>query len=74
MMTHMCVDATTRAATDYGYECLIARDACATRGLEFDNRAVSAMDVHTSFLAALDGTYGRVLSADEILIEAEKGL
>jgi nicotinamidase-related amidase len=74
MMTHMCVDATTRAATDYGYECLIAQDACATRGLEFGSRTVSAMDVHTSFLAALDGTYGRVLSAEEILSEAEKGL
>ena len=74
MMTHMCVDATTRAATDYGYECLIAQDACATRNLEFGSRAVSAMDVHTSFLAALDGTYGKVLSADEILSEVEKDL
>jgi len=74
MMTHMCVDATTRAATDYGYECLIAHDACATRSLKFGDRVVSALDVHTSFLAALNGTYGKVMSADEILVELNKHL
>jgi len=72
MMTHMCVDATTRAATDYGYECLIAHDACATRSLKFGDRVVSALDVHTSFLAALNGTYGKVMSADEIMAELYK--
>jgi len=74
MMTHMCVDATTRAATDYGYECLIAHDACATRSLKFGDRVVSALDLHTSFLAALNGTYGKVMSADEILVELNKHL
>lgn len=67
MMTHMCVDATTRAATDYGLECLIAHDACATRSLKFGDRVVSALDVHTSFLAALQGTHGKVMSADELM-------
>jgi nicotinamidase-related amidase len=74
MMTHMCVDATTRAATDYGYECLIAHDGCATRSLEFGDRVVSALDVHTSFLAALNGTYGKVMSADEIMAGLNKHL
>ncbi len=72
MMTHMCVDATTRAATDYGYECLVAHDACATRSLKFGDRVVSALDVHTSFLAALNGAYGKVMSVDEILAELNK--
>lgn len=72
MMTHMCVDATTRAATDFGYECLIAYDGCATRSLKFGDRAVSALDVHTSFLAALNGTYGKVMSAAEIVAELNK--
>ena len=67
MMTHMCVDATTRAATDYGYECLIVQDACATRTLKLGDRVISAPDVHTAFLAALNGTYGRVMSAREIV-------
>lgn len=69
MMTHMCVDATVRAATDYGYECLVAHDACATHSLRFGDTVVSAPDVHASFLAALNGAYGRVLSADEIVAE-----
>ena len=74
MMTHMCVDATARAAADYGYPLLIAHDACAARSLNFGGRTVSATDVQTSFLAALNGMYGKVLSADEILIELEKRL
>jgi nicotinamidase-related amidase len=72
MMTHMCVDATTRAATDYGYDCLIAHNACTTRSLKFGARVVAALDVQASFLAALNGSYGRVLSADEISAEIAK--
>lgn len=67
MMTHMCVDATVRAATDYGFECLIAHNACATRALNFSGRIVPAADVHAAFLAALNGSYGKVLSTAEIL-------
>jgi nicotinamidase-related amidase len=63
----MCVDATTRAATDYGYECRIAEDACATRSLKLNERVVSAQDVHIAFLAALNGPYGRVMVADAIM-------
>ncbi len=70
----MCVDATARAATDYGYECLITHDACATRSLKFNDRIVPALDVHTSFLAALNGSYGKVMSADEILAELIRNL
>jgi len=51
----MCVDATTRAATDYGFECRIVQDACATRSLKLDDQVVSAKDVHAAFLAALNG-------------------
>ncbi len=61
MMTHMCVDATVRAANDLGFECLIAGDACATRDLQFEGQQVTADFVHRSFLAALDGTYGKVV-------------
>src|SRR3546814_18366252 len=34
-MSHMCIDATTRAASDYGYKTTVVQDACATRDLEF---------------------------------------
>ena len=36
MMTHMCVDATTRAAKDFGLECIVIGDACATKDLEIN--------------------------------------
>ncbi len=72
MMTHMCVDATVRAATDYGFDCRIVQDACATRNLELGNHAVSASDVHVAFLAALNGVYGRVMTADAVIAELQK--
>jgi nicotinamidase-related amidase len=67
MMSHMCVDATCRAAFDLGYECLTAHDACATRALEWNGRKVAAADVHASFMSALAAVYARVLAADEII-------
>lgn len=67
MMTHMCVDATTRAAVDFGFECLIAHDACATKALTFQGQVIPAQHVHGSFLAALSASYGKVLSVEEII-------
>jgi len=32
-MSHMCIDAVTRSAKDFGYNCAVAHDACATSGL-----------------------------------------
>jgi nicotinamidase-related amidase len=66
MMTHMCVDATTRAAADLGYAVLLAADACATRNLSYGGISVPAAHVHAAFLAALQ-SYGQVLSAGEIM-------
>jgi nicotinamidase-related amidase len=34
-MSHMCIDATVRAACDLGFQCLVSHDACATRALTF---------------------------------------
>jgi nicotinamidase-related amidase len=65
MMTHMCIDATTRAAADLGFECLLAADACATRDLVFGGERVPAAAVHAAFLAALQGTYAAVKNTDE---------
>ena len=66
MMTHMCVDATTRAASDFGFQVIIAEDACATRDLKYGDTVIPADLVHKSFLAALE-SYGRVMRSDEIL-------
>jgi nicotinamidase-related amidase len=67
MMTHMCVDSTTRAAFDLGFECFLAHDACATRSLSFGGTTVPAAEVHASFLAALDGMFARVESTGNLL-------
>lgn len=74
MMTHMCVDATTRAAVDYGFECRIIQDGCATRNLKLNEQVVSASDVHAAFLAALNGAYGQVMTADAAIAELQKEL
>ena len=66
MMTHMCVDATTRAAADLGFKCALAHDACATRALSFGDTKVPADHVHCSFLSALNGAYAQVKPAKDL--------
>jgi nicotinamidase-related amidase len=69
MQTHMCVEAATRAAADFGFEVWVAHDACATRNLKFKDTEVPAAQVHASALAAMNGNYARVLSTDELMAE-----
>jgi nicotinamidase-related amidase len=66
MMTHMCVDATARAAADLGFKVIIAEDACATRDLKYGDTTIPAEHVHKAFLAALK-SYGDVMKSDEII-------
>jgi len=64
-MSHMCIDATTRAAFDHCFDCTVIEDACATRDLEFSGEKIRAKDVHGAFMAALGAAYAKVLSLDE---------
>lgn len=66
-MSHMCIDATTRAAFDLGYQCTVVADACATRDLVFNGETVAAAQVHGAFMAALSAPYARVIGADVAL-------
>jgi nicotinamidase-related amidase len=66
MMTHMCIDATTRAAVDLGFECVLANDACATLNLSFGEVIVPAEQVQAAFLAAISSLYAKVLPVEEI--------
>jgi nicotinamidase-related amidase len=66
MMTHMCVDATARAAADFGFQVIVAEDACATRDLQYGATTIPAEQVHKAFLAALTW-YGRVMKSDQII-------
>ena len=67
MMSHMCVDATVRAAFDKGYSLFVAHDACATRNLNFNGVEIPAGQVHGAQMAALASAYAKVLSASEII-------
>lgn len=66
MMTHMCVDTTTRAAADLGFSCALAGDACATKTLSWGAESVPAAQVQAAFLAALHGTFADVRTAQEL--------
>ena len=66
MMTHMCVDATARAAADLGFKVIVAEDACVTRDLNYGDTTIPAEHVHKAFLAALK-SYGQVMKAEEVL-------
>ena len=69
MMTHMCVDATVRAAKDFGFNCTVISDACATRDLTINGETVKAVEVQKSFLAAFNGFYASVKTTKEYLAE-----
>ena len=66
MMTHMCVDASVRHATDLGYKVTLLGDACATRSQTFAGETVPARQVHAAFLAALNGFYAKVIATHEL--------
>ncbi|WP_339183949.1 cysteine hydrolase family protein [Oceanobacillus sp. FSL W7-1293] len=67
MMTHMCIDATVRAAVDLGYDTTLIEDACATRTLAYNGKEVPAEQVHYAFVGALDGMYANVISTGDFL-------
>jgi nicotinamidase-related amidase len=66
-MSHMCIDATVRAACDLDFQCWVAQDACATRSLAFGQETVPAVKVHAAFMAALSAAYAKVLTTEELI-------
>ncbi len=66
-MSHMCIDATTRAAVDLGFSCTVIHDACASRDLTFGEQVIPAAQVHGAFMAALAFFYAWVSSVDDLL-------
>ncbi len=63
-MSHMCIDATSRAASDFGYKTIIIHDACATMDLDFEGVTVPASQVHATIMAALAFAYGTVTTTE----------
>ena len=66
MQTHMCLEAATRAAHDFGFNCTVVGDACATQDITYNDVTTTAEQVHSSTLATLRN-YGKVISSDEYL-------
>lgn len=66
-MSHMCVDATVRAANDFGYRTVTVHDACATRDLEFNGTTAPAAHVHAAMMWSFGFAYGEVISTDAFL-------
>ena len=66
MMTHLDVDATVRAASEFGFQVVVAEDACATHDLQHGATTIPAEQVQKTALAALK-SYARILKSEEIL-------
>jgi nicotinamidase-related amidase len=65
MMSHMCIDTSVRAAQDYDLPVIVLDDACATRDLAWAGETVPAHTVHNTIMAALNGTFARVMQTEE---------
>lgn len=70
-MSQMCIDATARAAADLGFGVTVVEDACGAKEQTFREHALAAPQVHAAFMAALNGSYARVLSTEPFLAESE---
>lgn len=66
-MSHMCIDAMTRAGKDFDYDSTVLHDACATLDLEFNGVKVPAAQVHAAFMAALSFAYAKVIDTTTYL-------
>jgi nicotinamidase-related amidase len=75
MQTQMCLEAAVRAAHDYGFECMVVQEACATRDLSFNGKLVKAEEVQTSTFATLsDGKYSKVIEMKNFKENTDKYL
>jgi nicotinamidase-related amidase len=66
-MSHMCVDACTRASNDLGYKVTVVHDACASRPLSFNGVEVPAEHAHAAFMAALGFAYADMKSTAQFI-------
>lgn len=66
-MSHMCIDATARAASDFGYQTSVVQDACATRDLEHQGVTVPAAQVHAAMMASLGFAYAKIIDTQDYI-------
>jgi nicotinamidase-related amidase len=68
MMSHMCIDSSVRSAKRLGYSVTLLSDACTTKDLIWEDNTIPAQTVHQSFMAALNGTFAKVINISELKI------
>jgi nicotinamidase-related amidase len=66
-MTQMCIDATTRAAVDYGFKTILVSDACGAKGGLFNGVDLPAEVVQAAFLAPLAMSYAKVVTTQDAM-------
>ncbi|GBG96519.1 cysteine hydrolase family protein [Lactococcus termiticola] len=66
MMTHMCVDSTTRQAKELGYQPILVTDATATKALAYQGKVTKAEEVQNAFVSALQN-FADLKTTDEYL-------
>lgn len=75
MQTQMCLEGAVRAAHDYGFECIVVQDACATKDVNFGGSTVKAEDVQTAVLATLSaGRYADIIDLKYFKYNTDKYL
>ena len=72
VITNNSIEATVRMAGNLGFDTYLVQDGCFTfNRMDWDGRMRSAEEVHAMSLANLDGEYCTVVSAKELLGDAE---
>ncbi|AZV79620.1 cysteine hydrolase [Parasedimentitalea marina] len=66
-MSQMCIDATARAAADFGFQVTVVEDACGAKEMGFDGVELNAVQVHAAFMAPLAMGYAKVVKTDDVV-------
>lgn len=66
-MSQMCIDATARAAADFGYSVTVIEDACGAKEQVYKDEEMPAEQVQAAFMAPLQMLYGSVVDTDTYL-------
>jgi nicotinamidase-related amidase len=67
-MSQMCIDATARAAVDFGFQVSVAQDACGAKEMSFGAVALTAEQVHAAFMAPLAMSYAEVVNTEDLIV------
>lgn len=72
LTTDHCVSATTRSASDLGFDVILVADACAAFERQgYDGRFYSGDEIHRVSLVSLEGEFCRVINSAELLDELQ---